>query len=422
MSLAELKKSQSILEAAKICDDMGREAFLKEYGFGPAREYILTINGRSYDSKAIVGVAHGIEFPQKGPLRASEFSGGENTVRKKLQELGFIVRRDSEIPLVLSENEVTFAGRYDHWQDVTGERYHFPNQYRNLITTGRPFIYYHGVRRKSGERQMAAYFGRGLIGEIWRDPTQPATAPRRNWRWFCTIEEYQAFKNPVPFKIDGQYLEQIPLNKYRNGVRQISQTCYEQILAHAGVNVGSRQQAEGTPDLPALDQVKPSLPSASQSLIVRSSWRTKTDIDAQGTDRQGSGRRSKYATTIGNRAEEIVLKHLRESLPATQLKSLRWVAGDNLGWDIEYADANGRCTRIEVKGTSGPRFPNVEFTANEWDAARKHRMSFWLYLVSDCLTRSPKIEKILDPYGNHLSGQVEATPLSWRLLWVGSDK
>lgn len=49
--------------------------------------------------------------------------------------------------LVLVENEVTTGGHYDHWQDVTGERYQFPNQYRGKVTPGRPFIYYRGVRR-----------------------------------------------------------------------------------------------------------------------------------------------------------------------------------------------------------------------------------------------------------------------------------
>ena len=32
------------------------------------------------------------------------------------------------IALILVENEVTVGGRYDHWQDVTGKRYQFPNQ------------------------------------------------------------------------------------------------------------------------------------------------------------------------------------------------------------------------------------------------------------------------------------------------------
>jgi len=53
----------------------------------------LDIDGRLYDSKAIVGAAHGYEFPLAGPLRTGDFSGGEATVTRKLEELGFTVRR-----------------------------------------------------------------------------------------------------------------------------------------------------------------------------------------------------------------------------------------------------------------------------------------------------------------------------------------
>ena len=41
-----------------------------------ARAYFLYENGRYYDSKAIVGVAHGYEFPEEGPLHPADFSGG----------------------------------------------------------------------------------------------------------------------------------------------------------------------------------------------------------------------------------------------------------------------------------------------------------------------------------------------------------
>lgn len=39
-------------------DELGREAFLKKYGFGEARSYVVVHEGREYDSKAAVaGVA-----------------------------------------------------------------------------------------------------------------------------------------------------------------------------------------------------------------------------------------------------------------------------------------------------------------------------------------------------------------------------
>ena len=44
-----------------------------------------------YDSKAIVGVAHGF-LPGEQPLKAAEFSGGEATVGRLLRDLGFAVQ------------------------------------------------------------------------------------------------------------------------------------------------------------------------------------------------------------------------------------------------------------------------------------------------------------------------------------------
>src|SRR5437764_13939197 len=73
-------------------------------------------------------------------------------------------------PIVLVENEVTVGGRYDDWRDVTGERYHFPNQYRTKVTEGRPFVYYRGVRRARGRPGQPEYFGAGIVGNVVSRP------------------------------------------------------------------------------------------------------------------------------------------------------------------------------------------------------------------------------------------------------------
>jgi len=93
MSLTELNSRDAVLAALREFDDRGRERFLSTYGFGPARSYFLEYEGSRYDSKAVVGVAHGIQHPHLGPLRASDFSGGEATVKKVLEGLGFRVLR-----------------------------------------------------------------------------------------------------------------------------------------------------------------------------------------------------------------------------------------------------------------------------------------------------------------------------------------
>jgi hypothetical protein len=91
-SLDELTDPGAVRVAMARFDEMGREEFLRTYGFGPARKFWLAADGKQYDSKAIVGVAWGIQN-SKGLtwLRAEDFSGGEATVRRKLESLGFSV-------------------------------------------------------------------------------------------------------------------------------------------------------------------------------------------------------------------------------------------------------------------------------------------------------------------------------------------
>src|SRR5262245_31294644 len=117
--------------------------------------------------------------------------------------------------LVLVSNEVNADARYN-WKDVTGVQYHYPNGYRNLIKPGERFVYYRGVRRADGVRRSAEYFGCGVVGECWRDPEVPKDAPRKNWAWYCSVEDYLEFVTPVPAKMNGQFLEKIPTNAWRN--------------------------------------------------------------------------------------------------------------------------------------------------------------------------------------------------------------
>jgi 5-methylcytosine-specific restriction protein A len=89
MSLADLTRP-AVLAAIEEHGRLGREDFLRRYGFGPARDYRLLFEGREYDSKAIAGVAHQFTAPGAAPLTAADFSGGRNTVKRTLERLGFV--------------------------------------------------------------------------------------------------------------------------------------------------------------------------------------------------------------------------------------------------------------------------------------------------------------------------------------------
>jgi 5-methylcytosine-specific restriction protein A len=88
MAMVDITASE-VIKAIEECDGLGRERFLGKYGFGPAR-YFLSHDGKLYDSKAVVGVAHG-HLPGERALPASAFSGGADHAVALLRALGFTV-------------------------------------------------------------------------------------------------------------------------------------------------------------------------------------------------------------------------------------------------------------------------------------------------------------------------------------------
>ena len=92
MAFGDISDAAAVHEAIEEYDRLGETAFLEKYGYGAAQKYLLVVDGKAYDSKAILGVAHGYQFREKGPLDSGEFSGGAATVVPKLEKLGFTVR------------------------------------------------------------------------------------------------------------------------------------------------------------------------------------------------------------------------------------------------------------------------------------------------------------------------------------------
>ena len=79
-----------VRQAIREFDQLGQDEFLARYGFGRARAYLLVIDGKTYDSKAILGVAY--RFATGRPLRPEDFSGGIHGAAGVLCSLGFEVR------------------------------------------------------------------------------------------------------------------------------------------------------------------------------------------------------------------------------------------------------------------------------------------------------------------------------------------
>jgi Domain of unknown function (DUF3883) len=408
-----LTQPQSVLQAVAEFNELGRDAFLAKYGFGKAREYFLLLNSKRYDAKAIAGVAHGYEDPKSGPLPSSDFSGGEQTVRRILQSLGFTVVKGVPRPsnpdaLVLVENEVTVGGEYDFWADDTGARYHFPNQYRNRVRPGLPFVYYRGVRRSGGKRGAAEYFGTGFVGDVWLDPELSTDTPARNRRWYCAIEDYVSFPVPVPAKREGTTYENIQTAMgWRTAVREISTDVLDAILLAARA-VRNRSQLQ----VPSLASVQLVQSAPSELVITRPRPKAPGSTNA---DRL-STRRMKE---IGDWAEELVYRWLCETLAPSEQETVDWVAqrGETPGWDISYFSEAGAQISVEVKATTSGRFSSIDITGNEWRAAELHGENYVLVLVTRAVSERPRIALLWNPSNLVDSGNLQVQPMSFRLTW-----
>lgn len=95
MALTDLSSRDAVLRATRECDALGEDEFLRRHGFGPSLSIRLFHEGRAYPAKAIAGVAHGVQFPERGILPRTDLSGGEPLIRK-LVALGFDARRFDE--------------------------------------------------------------------------------------------------------------------------------------------------------------------------------------------------------------------------------------------------------------------------------------------------------------------------------------
>ncbi|MEU0538338.1 HNH endonuclease [Nocardia sp. NPDC005978] len=173
MGLGDLTRA-AVLAAIREYDHIGQDTFLERYGFEPARAFHLRYDGKRYDSKAVAGVAHGY-LPGRRALQASEFSGGEATVARRLRELGFVVpprrspawARDEVIlacDLVMQNGWRQIEEYDDRVIDLSGVLQHLPIHPHDLRSD--TFRNPNGVARKTADiaSQHPDYRGRPTNG------------------------------------------------------------------------------------------------------------------------------------------------------------------------------------------------------------------------------------------------------------------
>ncbi len=87
---------QHILQAIAEYDARGGQQFLDVYGFAPSDDHPLLHEGRSYDSRAVLGVAH--RFATGRIATPEEVQSGFDSAVTILRRRGFTVREPSSAP------------------------------------------------------------------------------------------------------------------------------------------------------------------------------------------------------------------------------------------------------------------------------------------------------------------------------------
>jgi hypothetical protein len=212
-------------------------------------------------------------------------------------------------------------------------------KYQSKIKTGETFVYYRGVYRVGGKRGAAEYVGAGRVGHIWPDPN----ADRKSRRaFFRGIEDYQRFAVPVSAKANGVTLEQIPAgrqNLWRDGVRALDQITYDQILQQGMV---TRLSPSSAPQLSEASIAE------SDALIVPAAM-----IEA-GSGKSGTGiyRKSKRAKEIGDWAEKVAVRYIRERVAGCTDCVHRAAIDETPGWILTISTSTGSCSVSKGKEPS----------------------------------------------------------------------
>ncbi|MEU1006440.1 HNH endonuclease signature motif containing protein [Streptomyces tibetensis] len=217
MALSDISRVE-IEKAIEECDRLGRDAFLKTYGFRRARRYVLVREGREYDSKAIVGAAHGF-LPGELPLTPDTpgFSGGADHAARRLERLGYdvvdepgtggsahdeLIHRITHLQVNRSASHLALykpiALLWAMGRALRGEPRLLP--WTETEAALKLLLQRHGLR---GERPRPDYpiasLHRDGIWELreYTDPVTTAHGDARVKRWFATNQPLGGLAEPV---------------------------------------------------------------------------------------------------------------------------------------------------------------------------------------------------------------------------------
>lgn len=355
MAFADITDPNAVRSAIAEFDELGRDAFLDRYRFGRSREYFLIHEGRRYDSKAILGAAHGYQFPALRALGPHDFSGGETQTVPKLHDLGFTVirlsgnRQVEQVPERRCWAFIANPATYDVDAALAANSIESWSSKGKPLKTGDGVLLWRSAGR--GGRRGIVAIGE-VIGEpyvssdeddpFWHDTNAAAVEEPR-----VPIRFYDAPGLPLWIDSDhADFIHSLSAARARGGtVFHIEPHQWEMVLGLAGV------RGDGTAEL---------IEEIANPLRRRGG--------------QGRGLSAAERRAVELRAMDVAEAYYRQY----------WTDVENVSasrsYDLECRSGN-RFLRVEVKGTTGAG-ASVIVTINEVEHARANAPHVALFVVS----------------------------------------
>ena len=287
-----------------------------------------------------MGAAFGHQFPEEGPLRHEDFSGGEATVVSKLQSLGFEVVRIGE-DWSSAEVGAAVATYFDMLQLEAHQE-----SYKKVELNGT-------LRQKLRGRSKAAielkHQNISAVLHIMGLPFVPGYKPRSNAQLLLRKAVHQfVLEQPALVKQIVDALED---------VKEPAQQTFKAVLVDP-------------PQLQVVAKVEEAAPRV--RLPKRIDFASRDEVNRK----------------LGRAGERWAIDYEQQRLIEAGLgelfQRLDWVSdrlGDGTGYDILSYESPSEPRYIEVKTTNGTHTTSFIISRNELDFSREAGDAFFLYRV-----------------------------------------
>jgi Domain of unknown function (DUF3883) len=328
---------------------VGRDAFLQKYRFGPARDFFVLHHrtGEPCDSKAVIGAAFGLQFPEHGPLRAQDFSGGQATVVRTLRGLGFELMdvvtepaSSKERSWSRHENELIVADYLEMLlKELSGQRYNKAERARALI----PLL--------NDRSKGSIEFKRSNISAVLIE---------------LGVPPLQGYKQRTNFQREG-----------------LVDVVAEQVANTPALDRAAELAVDRLADVPesiSFDKLKADAPVRQVRTEEPRPAYARRAIKRDYFERESRNR------SLGKAGERFIVQYEQWRLEtagvgqlANQVDHVAETQGDGLGYDVLSFETDGRKRYIEVKTTAHDAATPFFVSKNELEFAREERDRFRLY-------------------------------------------